>query len=120
MPIRTVSLPMAWAARAIRTWLAAIAPPATSNDEFRKKVRREVAGDVVAFEDADWVGSDIGRVSEELGLKGVMHTKKTGFHCRSLFKPLTLPRRSTHCNQGTSANAPNPGDILALLQRPKD
>jgi len=64
---------MAWAARAICTWLAAMAPPATSSEEFRRKVRREVAWDN-DLDEVDLVESDIGRVSEELGLKGVMRT----------------------------------------------
>src|SRR5688572_25640653 len=44
MPTLIVSLPKAFAPRAIRTWLAAIAPPATSSELLRRKSRREVPG----------------------------------------------------------------------------
>src|SRR5262245_1194615 len=49
MPILIVSLPNACAARAILTWLAAIAPPATMSELFRRNALREVpaAGEVL-------------------------------------------------------------------------
>ena len=47
-PILIVSLPKAWAPRATCTWLAAIAPPATRSELFRRNVRRDVPEDLPA------------------------------------------------------------------------
>src|SRR5947207_13425950 len=49
-PSLIVSLPKACAPRATCTWLAAIAEPATSSEELRKNVRRELATAGVAGE----------------------------------------------------------------------
>src|SRR5258706_10995918 len=72
IPILISSLPNEWAARAILSDVAAMAPPATSREDLRMKSRREVP---LGEDGMDMVCSEVSYASR----RGIWGRARTGF-----------------------------------------